>query len=164
LLERFGGHRAAAGFTARNENLAALRERLLRRAEEELKDVELAPAIDIDAALALGAMKGKAVRLLSQMGPFGEGNPEPTFLSRGVEVAACRIVGSDGEHLRLRLGDSDAAGTRVTWPAIAFGLGKAGVREGQRLDVVYTLSSDRNGDGALEMRVKDLTPSAPAQL
>jgi single-stranded-DNA-specific exonuclease len=158
LLERFGGHRAAAGFTARNENLEPLKEGLLRAAEEALAGVELVPVIDIDAALPLGALRGKEVRLLSQMGPFGQGNPEPTFLSRGVEVAECRIVGSDGKHLRLKLRDQYGAGGGVTWPAIAFGLGEAGVREGQRLDVVYALAADRGGNG-LELRVKDVAPT-----
>ncbi len=158
LLERFGGHRAAAGFTARNEKLAPLKEGLLRAAEEALAGVELVPVIDIDAALPLGALRGKEVRLLSQMGPFGQGNPEPTFLSRGVEVAECRIIGSDGKHLRLKLRDQYGAGGGVTWPAIAFGLGEAGVREGQRLDVVYSLAADRR-DNALELRVKDVAPT-----
>jgi len=127
--------------------------------------VELIPAIDIDAALPLSALRGREIRLISQMGPFGEGNPEPTFLSRGVEVVECRIVGSDGKHLRLKLRDSAGGGPasggardrggRVTWPAIAFGLGEAGVREGQRLDVVYSLAADRR-DNALELRVKDV--------
>ena len=165
LLERFGGHRAAAGFTARNEKLPSLKEGLLRQAEEALAGVELIPAIDIDAALPLSALRGREIRLISQMGPFGEGNPEPTFLSRGVEVVECRIVGSDGKHLRLKLRDSAGGGPasggardrggRVTWPAIAFGLGEAGVREGQRLDVVYSLAADRR-DNALELRVKDV--------
>ncbi|MCH7998614.1 MAG: single-stranded-DNA-specific exonuclease RecJ [Chloroflexi bacterium] len=162
LLERFGGHRAAAGFTARNENLEPLKEGLLRAAEEALAGVELAPVIDIDAALPLGALRGKETRLLSQMGPFGQGNPEPTFLSRGVEVADCRIIGSDGKHLRMKLRDQYGAGGGVTWPAIAFGLGEAGVREGQRLDVVYSLAADRRGNG-LELRVKDVAATEQNQ-
>ncbi len=157
LLERYGGHRAAAGFTARNENLSSLREGLVRQAEAALAGVELVPTIDIDAALPLSALRGREIRLISQMGPFGEGNPQPTFLSRGVEVTECRIVGSDGQHLRLKLRDTHDGGGRVTWPAIAFGLGEAEVREGQRLDAVYSLAEDR-GDSArgLELRVKDV--------
>ncbi len=130
----------------------------MRRAEEGLSGVELVPTIDIDAALPLGALRGKEIRLLSRMGPFGQANPQPTFLSRGVEVAECRAIGSDGEHLRLKLRDTHGEGGRVTWPAIAFGLGEAGVREGQRLDVVYSRAADRRGD-ALELRVKDVAPT-----
>jgi len=156
LLERFGGHRAAAGFTARNEMLPALRDGLLRQAATELAAVELVASIDIDAALALGALRGNAISLLSRMAPFGQGNPEPTFLSRGVEVLERRTMGEDGRHLRLKLGDRHSDGGRVAWPAVAFGLGEADVREGQRLDVVYSLAADRGGHGGLELRVKDV--------
>jgi len=162
LLERFGGHRAAAGFTARNEMLPALKEGLLRQAETALAGIELVPAIDIDAALPLGALRGREIRALSLMAPFGQGNPEPTFLSRGVEVIECRTMGEDGRHLRLKLGDRHGDGGRVTWPAVAFGLGEADVREGQRLDVVYSLSADRWSE-ALELRVKDVAPAGQEQ-
>ena len=160
LLERFGGHRAAAGFTARNEKLGPLKEGLLRRAEEELSGVELVATIEIDAALALGGLRGREIRYLSQMAPFGEGNPEPTFLSRDLEVVEATTMGEDGQHLRLKLRDEGGTGARVTWPAIAFGLGESEVAEGQRLDVVYSLAADRRNGGALELRVKDIAPAA----
>jgi single-stranded-DNA-specific exonuclease len=100
---------------------------------------------------------------MSLMAPFGQANPEPTFLSRGVEVVECRTMGDDGKHLRLKLGDRHPDwGRGVTWPAVAFGLGGAGVREGQRLDVVYSLSADRWSE-ALELRVKDVAPAGQSQ-
>src|SRR3989304_170886 len=98
-----------------------------------------APAIDSDAALPLGALRGREIRALSLMAPFGQGNPEPTFLSRGVEVIECRTMGADGRHLRLKLGDRHGEGGRVTWPAVAFGLGQAGARGGRRRAGVYSL-------------------------
>ena len=163
LMERFGGHRAAAGFTARNEKLPALKEGLLRQAETALAGVELVPAIDIDAALPLGAWRGREIQLLSQIGPFGQGNPTPTFLSRSVEVLERRLLGDDGQHLRLKLRDRQGESGRVTWPAIAFGLGEAEVREGQRVDVVYSLATDRRADGGMELRVKDIAPTEPGE-
>ena len=75
------------------------------------------------------------------------------LLSRGVTAADCRVIGSDGKHLRLKLKDG-----YVTWPAIGFGLGDVRVSEGQRVDVVYSLSSDRR-DGSLQLTVHDLVPS-----
>ena len=116
-------------------------------------------------------MTGRMIRWLSALAPFGQGNPEPTFLSRDVEVADVRTVGSDGTHLRLKLRDGG-----VTWPAIAFGLGTPStgsgqapsplqfeVRPGQRLDVVYSFSADRAGEGSLQLRVKDVAPTAFGQ-
>jgi single-stranded-DNA-specific exonuclease len=154
LMVRFGGHRAAAGFTAENEKLPALKEALVQQATDSLAGVELAPVIDIDAAVPLHRINGKLIALISQLAPFGCANPEPTFLSRNVEVADSRVIGDDGGHLRLRLRDS-----RVAWPAIAFGMGERNIELGHRLDVVYSFCSDRGGNGGLELRIRDVAPA-----
>lgn len=154
LMVRFGGHKAAAGFTVENEKLPVLKEALVAHAQQELAGVELAPVLDIDAAVPLYRVNGDLIAMLSRLGPFGCENPEPTFLSRGVEVSDAKVIGEDGGHLRLRLRDE-----RVTWPAIAFGMGESGVKAEQRVDVVYSFCGDRGGNGGLEMRVKDMRPT-----
>ena len=158
LMVRFGGHRAAAGFTAENEKLPALKAALVDCAEQALAGLELAPVLDIDAAVPLHRLDGRVIKQIFRMAPFGEGNPEPTFLSRDLEVAEVKVIGSDGTHLRLRLRDG-----KVTWSAIAFGLNGNGnpapeLTPGQRLDVVYTFSQDRMANGGLELRVLDIAP------
>jgi single-stranded-DNA-specific exonuclease len=155
LLVRYGGHARAAGFTVANANLGALQEGLLEQAASELAEVELSPPLAIDAELPLGRLRGEDIRWLQCFQPYGQGNPEPTFLSRGVSVADARLLGNDGQHLRLKLKDGP-----VTWPAIAFGMGERAVEAGQRVDVVYSLASDRRGDDALELRIKDLALTA----
>ncbi|MDP2948793.1 MAG: hypothetical protein Q8P22_04575, partial [Chloroflexota bacterium] len=131
----------------------------------ELAGLELTPTLDIDAELPLGRLRGEEIRWLQRLQPFGQGNAEPLFLSRGVLVAESRPVGnpsaSSGQarHLRLKLKDG-----AVTWPAIAFDLGEMAVEPGQRVDVVYSLSAERRGEDApslrsgqaLELRVKDM--------
>jgi len=151
LLVRYGGHPRAAGFTVANANLPALKEGLLEQAARELAGVELSPPLAIDAELPLGRLRGEDIRWLQHFQPYGQGNPDPTFLSRGVFVAEVRLLGNNGQHLRLKLKDGP-----VTWPAIAFGMGERAVEAGQRVDVVYSLASDRRGNGTLELRIKDL--------
>jgi single-stranded-DNA-specific exonuclease len=153
LFLRFGGHQQAAGFTADNAHLPAIKERLVAHAEEHLAGLDLVPFIEVDAEVGLRELGREEIRWLAKLAPYGIGNPEPTLLSRGVTIAECRVVGSDGKHLRLKLKDGYA-----TWPAIAFGLGDARVSVGQRIDVVFSLSSDRR-DGSLQLTVHDLAPS-----
>ena len=155
LLVRYGGHARAAGFTIANANLPALKEGLLEQAASELAGAELSPALAIDAELPLGHLRGDDIRWLQRFQPYGQGNPEPTFLSRGVSVVEARLLGNNGQHLRLKLKDGP-----VTWPAIAFDMGERAVEPGQRVDVVYSLASERRGEDALELRIKDLVPSA----
>ncbi|HXF52055.1 MAG TPA: single-stranded-DNA-specific exonuclease RecJ [Dehalococcoidia bacterium] len=155
LFLRFGGHHQAAGFTAENDRLDQIRERLEAIAERELAGVTLAPVIDIDAAVSLQAVTGEEIRWLRLLGPFGAGNPEPTFLARGLEVVDQRAVGADGAHLRLRL----RSGT-VVWPAIAFRQAERAPAVGDRIDAVFCFStSGRNGDAGLELRIEDFRPS-----
>lgn len=154
LLLRFGGHRAAAGFTAENDKLPALKDALLTHARQALATVDLSPVIDIDAQIPLHRVNGSLVQALARLAPFGEGNPEPVFLSRGLQVADVRLLGSEGAHLRLKLLDRDGQGQRAVWPAIAFRRGGDDVAVGDRLDVVYSFGAD-NLVGGLELRVID---------
>jgi single-stranded-DNA-specific exonuclease len=157
LLVHFGGHRAAAGFTANNANLDTLRESLLRQAGLALRGLDLTPVIEIDAAMPLHRVNGELIQALGRIAPFGMENPEPVFLSRGLQIAGVRTMGGDGQHLRLLLRDG-----AVSWPAVAFGMGANELVSGQHLDVVYTFSADRGSDGALQLRVTDFAPSLSA--
>lgn len=159
LMVRFGGHRAAAGFTVENANLPALKEAMLAEAASDLAGVDLTPVIDVDAAIPLHRVNGDLIRQIARLAPFGQENPTPTFLSRNLEIVDVKIIGDEGHHLRLRLKDG-----RVTWPAIAFGVGAENIDQmdpqpGQHYDVVYSFSADRGSNGGLELMVQDLAPS-----
>ncbi len=154
LFERFGGHRMAAGFTARNDRLPEIKERLIARAEEQLDGVELAPALEIDAELPLASIRGDEIRWLARLAPHGVGNPQPAFLSRGVLVVERQAIGQDARHLRLKLRDG-----AVVWPAIAFRHDGDGIDEGARVDLVYTLAAERRTADGLELRVLDVRPA-----
>lgn len=157
LFLKHGGHPQAAGFTAPSENLEAIAGALTALAERELAGADLSPWLEIDAVLPLRSLRGELVVWLDRFQPHGPGNPEPLFLARGVLVADARPAGGDGQHLRLKLRDGP-----VTWPAFGRRLGGKLPRAGQRLDVVYSVVRDRDGEGALELRLHDLAPSAGA--
>ena len=151
LFVRFGGHRAAAGFTAQNDKLPAIKERLLAVAAEQLADVELTPALEIDAELPLASLRGDGSAGWPRWPPHGMGNPEPAFLSRDVLVAERSNVGVGGAHLRMRLRDG-----AVSWPAIAFRQPGDGIEAGSRVDLVYTIGADRMLSDGLQLRVLDV--------
>ena len=152
-----GGHRQAAGFTIATERLTELRERLMEVAEEQLGGQELEPRQEIDEVIPLGSLPRDTYRLIQALEPFGEGNPTPVFLSRGVQVTDVRTMGGDGQHLRLKLKDQG-----VTWDAVAFNQGASGqdatgavpVPGSGAIDLVYTVGVDRRRpDGALRLMV-----------
>ena len=153
LLVRHGGHAAAAGFTVKNENLDALCFRLRAIAEREFGTSELIPSLNIDAVVELGDMQWQMLDALEQLAPFGYGNREPVFMTRGAWVRGARVVGND--HLSLTFTD----GT-VVWDGIAFRQKEWAAVFTQypvMVDVVYSLAS-RNwgGEQRLQLEVKDL--------
>ena len=155
LFLRFGGHRAAAGFSIDASRLEEVRDRLVADAAERLDVTDLAPTIPVDAELPLGEVNSRTIQWLALLGPHGIGNPTPTFLARGVTVAETRAVGAEGTHLQLTLKE----GT-VTWRAISFGNAEHLVPAGERADIVYTFKRDDfRGGGALQLEVLDLRPA-----
>ena len=152
LLERHGGHRAAAGFTVRNENLELLKDRLVNTAAEQLGWEPPRRIIDIDAEARLGDLDGLEVKGLMRFEPCGQGNRKPVLLSRGVELKDAKQVGADGDHLRLMVKDGP-----VAWRGIAFRQGDAEL-DGT-VDIVYSLQRDWRGDG-VELEVLDIAPES----
>jgi len=157
LLTAFGGHPLAAGFTVPRRNLAQLEERLISLAMDQLGHLELRPEIVIDAELPLTVLAGDTFNLIQRLSPFGRGNPQPTFLSRQVEVIECRNFGNRGEWLRLKLRQGN-----VTWQAVDFESRRAKEEIPSHIDIVYNLGKSRwNGEEVLGLNLRDF---APAQL
>ena len=151
LFVEFGGHAGAAGFMILTHNLSHLQERLLKIAERELAGVDLRPKIDIDAEVALKDLAGSAYRVLQRLEPFGQANPQPTFLTRNVRVVSCRTMGSDNGHLRLKLEQNG-----MVWDCVAFGCGSNQAELSEPLDIVYNLELDQwNGRSNLRLNLLD---------
>ena len=154
LLERHGGHAAAAGFTVRNEKLARLAARLEEIASRELAGRELQPSLAIDAAVELGDLDWAVYDLLRQLEPCGYANPQPVFAALGVELAGYRQVGTDRQHLKLSVRDPHGG---QEWDAIAFRQGHWFGQLAPRIDVAFTLEANEfNGERRLQLNVKDL--------
>mgnify|MGYP003323338529 FL=1 len=78
LLERFGGHAAAAGCSLIPENLEAFRDRFIELCDERLP-ASLVPKLQLDGTLDYPELNNQFVEQLNRLQPFGEGNPEPLF-------------------------------------------------------------------------------------
>jgi single-stranded-DNA-specific exonuclease len=152
LLDAFGGHRRAVGFTVRRDHVETLRVRFeasVRRRTRGGADT----ALEIDAETSLDAITRPVVDGLAILEPHGAGNPEAVLLARRVEIDGVRLVGDPARpHLKLRLRHDGRA-----VPAIGFGLGHVAVRPGERVDVAFTPRVTRwQGTERLELDVLDL--------
>ncbi|MDX6370848.1 MAG: single-stranded-DNA-specific exonuclease [Gaiellaceae bacterium] len=137
FLERFGGHRAAAGLSIDPESLEPFADAFAAQAEGLLAPDDLLPTTVVDAVLPRGAkLTLDLCEELRQLAPFGLANPEVTLLAPGCELGELATVG-DGKHLRFRVqrDGRDAGG------AIAFGQGTKldRFRRMGRYDVAFRL-------------------------
>ena len=156
LFAKFGGHPQAAGFTMPRQNIGQLTERLEELAFRELANVELQPKLDIDAEVSPASLAGEAFRWVKMLEPYGQENPPPIFLTRGLHVANARLVGERGQHLSLNLKEGG-----IVFDAIAFRMGDRWMEGINSIDVVYTLGTRRRGNTeVMSLRVLDFRPSS----
>ncbi len=155
LLLHYGGHAAAAGFTLPNRNLPEFMERMELLAAKALEGKDLRPTLWADVEIPLSSMGVEVWKQIQYLQPVGYGNPEATFVSRGVRVRQARAVGSGGEHLKLILEDERG----LLWDGIGFRLGSlAGeIVSGSRVDMLYQLEiNEYNGQRSFQLNVKDI--------
>jgi single-stranded-DNA-specific exonuclease len=156
LFTQFGGHSQAAGFTLPTKNLSRLKQHLFQLAATQLEGVDLQPHLDIDAKVTLPELNGDTLQIMQRLAPFGQGNPAPTLLSRGVEVISCHTMGSNREHLRLKIKQGGAV-----WDGVAFRLGNYLAEVTSPLDIVYNLEVDRwGGEEKLRLNILDFAPGS----
>lgn len=150
-LERFGGHRHAAGVTLCADRFDAFATSFEERASRILGTSELVPVMDIDAELRPAEISKALIAELKRLEPFGAGNPEPTFLLRGLKVGDRRLVG-DG-HLKLRL---SAEG--CTFNAIAFR--QSDVVTDGLIDIAFFPEINVwNNSETVQLRIKEIRPA-----
>jgi len=159
LFTKSGGHPFAAGFDFPAANFDILKQKLnefaLKKTNGEgIKGVR---KIHVDARLQASEINDKFYQELATLAPFGSENPEPIFLSKGMQVVKASTVGQNGKHLKLRL-----KGAKETDPwidGIAWRRGEEidNFTEGTKVDIVYTLSkSEWQGRIALSLTIEDL--------
>lgn len=150
-LERFGGHRAAAGLGIEPEQLEAFAEALAAHAGEQLADGDLRATTPVDAIVRGDELTLELVEELERLAPFGLGNPGVTMLVPDCELAELQTVG-DGKHLRFGV-----VASRVRSGAIAFGQGAQldRLQRPGRYDVAFRLGANRwNGSVSPQLLVK----------
>lgn len=110
-LDRYGGHRAAGGFSLAADQLGEMRALLRTFAHQTLQTNQLLPLVTIDAQAQFSQLTWELYEQINQLHPCGIGNSEPIFWTPNVEVLEQRTVGKQGAHLKLTLGQSPADDT-----------------------------------------------------
>lgn len=157
LLVRHGGHAQAAGFTVLNENIPALKEKLMGIAETALDGQTLTPTLEIDLELDASQVSLELATELLKLEPTGHMNPTPLLLTRNLRVLEWRTVGREDQHLKLRLGrpglpplDAIGFNMAVDWAG----------HLGDYVDLVYQLEiNEWNNHRTAQLQLRDLKRS-----
>ena len=161
LLERYGGHRAAAGLTIVPGRVGELREAFEAHAAAVLTAEDLVPVERVDAVVGGRSLGLALADELARLEPCGIGNPKPNLLVPAAQLADVRPMGQEGRHARFTV---ESGGVRCR--AVSFGCdGRLPVAEGEPADVVFRL--ERNEwNGAVEPRLllRHAEPSVPAPI
>ena len=160
---QFGGHKYAAGLTIEENRLEAFKEKFESVVKESISPESLKPEIKIDTEIFFKEINPnkenipKFFRILRRMAPFGPGNMNPVFLTKGVnDTGSSRAVGKDNAHLKLSVKEFKSG---VVMNGIGFNLGDkiALVKSGAPLAIVYTLEENNwKGNKTVQLRIKDI--------
>lgn len=156
LLERYGGHRQAAGLDIAVDRIDEFRAAFNERARSVLGPDDVVARVAIDMEISLADANLAMIDLLRHFGPFGMGNPSPLFMSRGVRLVRPPRIIRD-EHAKLMVADETG---RID--VIGFGMADR-VREldaGARLDIAFLLQvDDWSGTRRPQARLIDVRPA-----
>ncbi len=150
LLGKFGGHKAAGGFSLPAENLQVLRSRLIEFANQCLEPQHLKPLLKIDTEVNLDQINQQLYQQLNALHPCGMDNPDPVFFSPNVQVVEQKIVGKG--HIKLTIAQTiDNQEYKIK--AIAWRWGDY-FRLPTRVDVAYKLRENYfNGNTTIELEL-----------
>jgi single-stranded-DNA-specific exonuclease len=98
LLEKFGGHKYAAGLTLAPENLPAFQQRFEEVVSATITEEMLTPMVEIDLPIHFDAITPKFMSILKQMAPFGPDNQRPVFEASDVYVVNSLATFKDRHH------------------------------------------------------------------
>ena len=159
-LERFGGHAAAGGFSVKDGMIDAFRERLCGYcrdlAEKAGGAADDADAL-VDAWLSPGDLTVELAGWVAKMEPFGEGNPEPVFGLRGVELADAKPMGQEGRHLSLAF--RNRAVPRAVWWNHGDEVEKLRAASGGSYDITFRIALSDYGERHVELRLTKMRES-----
>ncbi len=157
LLEKFGGHRAAGGFSLAAENLEVLRSRLSAFAHQQLQPEHLKPLVSVDVQANLDQLDLDLYRQVDALHPCGIDNPEPVFWMPDVRVLEQKRIGKGLRHLKLTI--CQGRSQRASIKAIAWNWGQYYPLL-EWTDVAYRLRENQwNGETNLELELVGIQPA-----
>ena len=159
LLEKYGGHPQACGFTLKNMDdpeatIQLFKSRIEEYGKQYLKESDLLPTITISSELAFSDITLEFIEDLERLEPYGQENTKPLFLTRNVQVLSSRTMGKKNNHCKLLVSAHGARHEAVVFCA------KDHIKEitsGDFCDIIYNLEQNEwNGETRIQLMIREL--------
>ncbi len=102
----FGGHKMAAGFSIKKENISSFKKSAIKAANKIIKDEDIVKSIEIDVAIPIEKLNYELAEKISSFYPFGIGNSQPVFMTEGI-LKDARLIGKTNTHLKIKVEDKN---------------------------------------------------------
>ena len=153
LLERFGGHKYAAGLTIKKENIDIFIREFEKIVSNRITSDQLQSEIDVDLEIDISEITPKMYRIIKQFEPFGPKNRKPIFVTRGIkDFTDAKLIGSDQNHLKLFL-----ISDNKQIPCIGFDMHNEykQILNSRSFDICYSIDENTwNNKTSLQLRLK----------
>ena len=159
LLESYGGHELAAGFTIHRDQIAAFREQIGKIAAEYYADAGPRTILDVDCAVTAELLTIKGIDSLATLEPCGNGCPKPVLMMENLTIDRIGLVGG-GRHMRLRLRQGNHVINAICFSSTPQ---SASIEPGDVVDVAFQPQvNEFRGERNVQMNVLDIRPSCRA--
>ncbi len=159
LLESFGGHELAAGFTIHRDNIAPFRQEICRLAKEFYQTTGPKTVLEADCVIAPELLTLPNIASLSSLEPCGNGCPKPVLVMENLTVERLSQVGG-GRHMRLRLQGKNCGFNGIFFSTTAE---SASIEVGDLVDVAFIPQiNEYRGEQTVQMNIQDIRPACSA--
>lgn len=156
LLENFGGHTYAAGFSLKVENISGFARAFEEYVTGNILPEQTDPIIEIEAELDFQDITRKFFADLKKFAPHGPDNPKPIFCTHNVyDYGTSKVVGRRQEHIKLELVDNKSSNVIN---GIAFGQSEQAkyIKSKQSFDICYTLEDNTYKHGEVQLQIESI--------
>ncbi len=156
LLVKFGGHELAAGLSIRRKDIEAFRQKINNYADKMMSEEDLYFKIEADRELNIQDMSMDLVKEISLLEPFGNMNPAPNFIIKGLKVQRASLIGT-GNHSKFIFEKDGQTINAVMFQKSYLNLN---INENDMVDVLFTLDINKfNNVESLQMIIQDIRHS-----
>ena len=160
LLESYGGHELAAGFTITRQNIPEFRRQICALAAGFYRDDTPRTVLEVDCAVPAELLTIRGIESLSVLEPCGNGCPKPVLMLKDLTVERLQQVGG-GRHMRLRLRSGHTALSAIYFSATPE---TASIQQGDLVDVAFIPQiNEFRGERTVQLNVQDIRPSCNAE-